>query len=69
MGYSKFIKAIKLRCDTVGSTIGWAPQSDWYFGVISLTSTNFYFLAQRMFDPYEDKGREESEGSRKTVSR
>ena len=68
VGYSKFIRAIKLRCDVVGGSIGWAPQSDWYFGVLSLSQGNFYFLAQRMFDPYEDKG-QDSDGSRKTVSR
>ena len=53
----------------MGNTVGWTPQSDWYFGVLSLSQSNFYFLAQRMFDPYEEKGREDSSGSRKTVSR
>ena len=36
-----------------------------------LSHSNFYFLAQRMFDPYEDKGKDgaESDRSRRTVSR
>ena len=52
IAYSKFIKAIKLRCDVLMDKIGWTPQSDWYFGVLNLNQSNFYFMAQRMFDPY-----------------
>jgi hypothetical protein len=60
ISYNKFIKCIKLRCDIVKDNIGWSPQSDWYFAVMTLSHTNFYFMAQRIFDPYEQKGRSQS---------
>lgn len=71
LAYSKFTKAIKLRCDIVDNKIGWSPHSDWYFAVLTFEDSNFYFLAQRMFDPYEDKGKDgaESDRSRRTVSK
>jgi hypothetical protein len=70
MAYSKFLKAIKLKCDILKDTIGWTPQSEWYFGVLTFPSSNFYFLAQRLFDPFEEKrNNSHSSGSRKTVSR
>ncbi len=69
MAYSKFLKAIKLKCDILKDKIGWTGQSEWYFGVLCFPASNFYFLAQRMFDPFEDKRKSESGESRKTISR
>ena len=69
IGYSKFLKAIKLKCDILKDKIGWNDQSEWYFGVLCFPSSNFYFLAKRMFDPFEDKRKSQSGDSHKTVSR
>ena len=52
IGYSKVIKALKVRCDVIDNKIGWTPESDWYYAVLNLEHSNFYFLLQRMFDPY-----------------
>ena len=69
IAYSKVIDSLKLRCDVSDQYISWSPLSDWYFAVLNTDASNFYFLLQRKFDPYEQKNRSQSDRSRKTVSR
>lgn len=58
-----------MRGEVVKEKIGWSFQSDWYFAVISLAEGNFYFMVQRMFDPYEEKKKDSDGASSRTVSR
>jgi hypothetical protein len=70
LAYSKFRRAIKARCDVLQNNICWSPHSDWYLAVLTLASSNFYFLVQRIFDPYEQKGADSGDNrSRRTISR